>query len=103
MLRNDHPSEFDPEGFVPLPQVFQADQVQELLAAVGELSARGHATPDARSWWTAFHDGARTPHAQLSEDHRNVAMQAEIFADLVDAEVILVPIIQILGPRIAML
>jgi len=103
MLSAEQLSDFDTYGFVRLPQVFQADKVQELLAAVGDLSARGHATADARNWWTAFHNGARTPHAHLSEDHRNVAMQAAIFADLVDAEAILVPMIQILGPRIAML
>lgn len=103
MLTDEQLTNFETYGYVRLPEVFPSDKVQELLAAVAELSARGSATADTRNWWAAFHDSDRTPQAQHSEDHRNVAMASGTLADIVDAEQLLIPMIQILGPRIAVL
>jgi len=95
-------SAFEADGYVRLPHVFAPGKVQDLLAAVAELGARG-STTDSRNWWTTFHDGARTPQAKESRDFRNVAMESDVFADLVDADELLIPVVQILGARIALL
>ena len=103
MLSDEQLRDFEAQGFLRIPRVFAAASVTNLLDAVGELSRGGLATADSRNWWTAFHSGGRTPQAPASEDHRNIAMAASVFTDLVDDETLLVPMIQILGPRLAML
>ncbi|ROO52679.1 phytanoyl-CoA dioxygenase PhyH [Micromonospora sp. Llam0] len=103
MLTDEQLNDFETQGYVHVPQVFPADKVQALLAAVAELGARASTAADTRRWWSAFHDGACTPQAQQSADYRNVAMASDVFANLVDAAEILVPVVQILGPRVALL
>ncbi|MBF6126603.1 phytanoyl-CoA dioxygenase family protein [Nocardia brasiliensis] len=94
---------FEADGFLRLPAALDDGEVSALLAGIAKLQADGAANDDSRAWWREFHDGALTPQARESFDFRNVAMSELVFEDLVDAPRILVPIVQILGPRIALL
>jgi ectoine hydroxylase-related dioxygenase (phytanoyl-CoA dioxygenase family) len=94
---------FESDGFLRLPGVLDEDEVTGLLAGIAELQAGGAASDDSRAWWREFHAGMPTPTARESFDFRNVALAAPVFEDLVDAPAILMPIAQLLGPRIALL
>ncbi len=103
MLTAEQIGRFNAQGFLHRPRVFREEQVLALLKGVESLSAQGLAAGDERQWWQALHETAPTPQARTSLDLRNVAMAAGVFADLVEEAEILVPVLQILGPRVALL
>lgn len=94
---------FESAGFLRLPGVLDAGEVAAMLAGIARLHAAGADSTESRTWWREFHAGDLTPTARESFDLRNVAMAGQLFEDLVDAPSLLMPIAQILGPRIALL
>src|SRR5260221_8839127 len=94
---------FKSEGFLWLPGVLDEGEVEGMLDAIAKLHSEGAAIADSRAWWREFHAAALTPSAHESFDLRNVAMAEQVFEDLVDAPSILFPVVQVLGPRIALL
>lgn len=96
-------AQFDSQGFLRLPGVLDRTEVDSLLAGVANLQSGGGATADSGAWWSDFQAGALPPSSAESREFRNVAMSGKVFEDLVDAPSILMPIAQILGPRIGLL
>ena len=94
---------FESQGFLRLPGVLDRAEVESLLAGIATLQSGGKATTDSRAWWSDFQAGTLPPSSAESRDFRNVAMSGRIFEDLVDAPSILMPIVQILGPKIGLL
>jgi hypothetical protein len=103
VLDGERLASFERNGYVHLPGVLAQSEVVALKDAIGELATQGHATADSRTWWGTFHAGDHIPHAPQTVDLRNIAGTHPAFADLIDAEAILFPVVQILGPRIALL
>ena len=96
-------AQFESQGFLRLPGVLDKTEVESLLAGVAELQSGSAATTDSGAWWTDFQAGTQPPSSAESCEFRNVAMSRRVFEDLVDAPSILMPIAQILGPRIGLL
>jgi ectoine hydroxylase-related dioxygenase (phytanoyl-CoA dioxygenase family) len=96
-------AQFDSQGFLRLPGVLDATEIESLLAGVAKLQSGGEETADSGAWWENFQAGTQPPSSAESREFRNVARSGRLFEDLVDAPSILMPIAQILGPRIGLL